>query len=161
MRTTLTALALSLATAAIAQPMPRAANCLDRVPASAAASAPGGNTPYACRAGAGADAPTDAQIDAMLMSMQAMHDKMLAAKTYKERQALMAEHRKVMHEGFSMMRQFRGPRGGQGGMGAGMGPGPGAGMGPEMMGRRMEMMELMMQMMIDRETPPPATNKKK
>ena len=92
MRTTLTALALSLATAAIAQPMPRAANCLDRVPASAAASAPGGNTPYACRAGAGADAPTDAQIDAMLMSMQAMHDKMKNAKTTEERQALMAEH---------------------------------------------------------------------
>ena len=156
MRATLTAFALSLATAAIAQPMPRAANCLDRGSANAAASAPGGSAPYACRAGAGADAPTDAEIDAMLASMQAMHDKMLAAKTYKERQALMAEHRKVMHEGFSMMRQLRGPRGGQGGMG----PGPGAGMGPEMMGRRMEMMELMMQMMIDRETPPPVDKKK-
>ncbi|PNG46663.1 hypothetical protein WDL1CHR_04979 [Variovorax sp. WDL1] len=73
--------------------------------------------------------------------MQEMHEKMRAAKTPAERQALMAEHMKSMQGGMAMMDQMKTP-GTQGG---------GKSMSPEMMGKRMEMMEMMMQMMMDRE----------
>jgi hypothetical protein len=70
-----------------------------------------------------------------------MHEKMMAAKTPEERQALMAEHMKVMRDGMGMMGQMKAP----GGKGANS---PAS---PEMMGKRMDMMEMMMQMMMDRE----------
>jgi hypothetical protein len=90
-------------------------------------------------------APTPGQMDSMMRSMQEMHDKMMAAKTPEERARLMQDHMKVMQDGMGMMGRMRG---GMGGMGSGKS------MGPEMMGRRMEMM---MQMMMDRETArPPA-----
>ncbi|HET7868418.1 MAG TPA: hypothetical protein VFL86_28740 [Burkholderiaceae bacterium] len=98
-------------------------------------------------------APTPGQMDSMMNSMQEMNDKMLAAKTPEERAKLMQEHMKLMHDGMGMMGQMRGGWGPQGGMG-GMG---GMSMSPEMMGRRMDMMEMMMQMMMDREAvKPPA-----
>ena len=80
-------------------------------------------------------------MDTMMKSMQEMHDKMMAAKTPEERQALMADHMKAMQEGMAMMGQMQGG----GGKGAGM---P---MNPDMMGRCMDMMQMMMQMMMDRE----------
>jgi hypothetical protein len=93
-------------------------------------------------------APTPGQMDSMIRSMQEMHDKMMAAKTPEERARLMQDHMKVMQDGMGMMGRMRG---GMGGMGSGKS------MGPEMMGRRMDMMEMMMQMMMDRETArPPA-----
>lgn len=65
----------------------------------------------------GAAAPTQGQMDAMMMkSMQDMHDKMMAAKTPEERAALMQEHRKLMHDNMGMMCRMHG---GQGGMGMG------------------------------------------
>ena len=47
-------------------------------------------------------------MDQHMKAMQAMHDKMAAAKTPEERQALMAEHMKLMQEGMSMMKQMGG-----------------------------------------------------
>jgi len=88
------------------------------------------------------------------------NDKMAAARTPEERQALMAEHMKLMQEGMAMM----------GGMGPGMGMGnmpgakgkPGGAMSPQMrqqmMEKRMDMMQSMMQMMMDRmQAPMPAS----
>jgi len=76
-----------------------------------------------------------------------MHEKMVAAKTPEERQALMGEHMKAMQDGMAMMGQMKAP----GGKGAGMPA------NPEAMGKRMDMMEMMMQMMVDRESmKPPA-----
>jgi hypothetical protein len=97
-----------------------------------------------------APAPSHGQMDSMMKSMQEMHDKVMAAKTPDELAALMKEHMKLMHEGIAMMGHMGGGRGG-------MGIGGGMSMSPEMMGKRMDMMEMMMQMMMDREAMrPPA-----
>jgi len=81
-----------------------------------------------------------AQMEMQMKSMQAMHQKMMDAKTPDERQALMGEHMKAMQDGMAMMGQMH-TSDGKGG----------ARMSPEMMGKRMDMMEMMMQMMMDRE----------
>ena len=84
-----------------------------------------------------------AAMDQQMKAMQAMHDKMTAAKTPEQRQALMAEHMKLMHEGVGMM------GGGMAGMGH-KGMQGTAAERQQMMEKRMEMMESMMQMMLDR-----------
>lgn len=91
--------------------------------------------------GASAPAATPAQMDKRMKSMQEMHEKMMAAKTPEERQALMAEHMKAMQGGMAMMGQMKKPDG----------KGGGTSMSPQMMGKRMDMMEMMMLMMMDRE----------
>ena len=84
-----------------------------------------------------------------MKAMQAMHDKMMAAKTPEERNAMMAEHMKVMQNGMGMMGR--------------MGPGAMAGKPGDMAARqgmmeqRMDMMQSMMQMMVDRMAPAAAT----
>lgn len=90
-----------------------------------------------------------AQIDKQMKSMQAMHDKMMAAKTPEERQALMAEHMKMMQEGMSMMKDMK-SQGGMGGMQGSQGMGGDMANRQQMMEKRMDMMESMMQMMMDR-----------
>lgn len=75
--------------------------------------------------------------DSTMKSMREMHDKMMAAKTPEERQALMADHMKAMQDGMAMM--MMGQMKGQGGA------------SPDAMSKRMDMMEMMMQMMMDRE----------
>jgi hypothetical protein len=100
--------------------------------------------------------PTPGQMDSMMKSMQEMHDRMMTAKTPEERSALMQEHMMTMQDGMAMMGRMR--DGMMGGGGMGMGGGNGMRMDPEMMGKRMDMMEMMMQMMMDREAmKPPAT----
>lgn len=94
-------------------------------------------------AAAGPSAPTPGQMDSMMKSMQEMHDRMMAAKTPEDRSRLMQEHMKLMQDNMSTMGQMRS---GKGGMGMGGMP-----MSPEMMGKRMDMMEMMMKMMMDRE----------
>jgi hypothetical protein len=90
---------------------------------------------------------------AMEQRMRVMHEKMAAARTPQERQALMAEHMKTMRDGMHMMGAMRGR----------MAPGsPPAGMAgmqydPQMMEKRMDMMESMMQMMMDRMSMPQAS----
>jgi hypothetical protein len=109
----------------------------------ACAHAPDDHTAHG-RAGAGGH-DRMAMMDTHMKAMREMHEKMAKARTPEERQALMAEHRKLMHEGMGMMGGMRG-MGGTGGMG-----------GPQMMEKRMDMMESMMQMMMDRmEMTPPA-----
>ncbi|MBA3059362.1 MAG: hypothetical protein KJ614_05500 [Gammaproteobacteria bacterium] len=91
-----------------------------------------------------------AKMDAQMKSMQAMHDKMVSAKTPQERSKLMAEHMKAMQDGMAMMGDMSS---------AGMGdmkamPGMTGDMGAhhKMMAKRMQMMQMMMQMMMDRES---------
>ncbi|VVE02940.1 hypothetical protein PHO31112_02231 [Pandoraea horticolens] len=155
MRTLLAiATAALLSASALAQTAPTAAADQDHAahhPADVSASAP--STPptkagpkAASKRSKAASAPSTAQMDAMMKSMQEMHDKMMAARTPEERQALMNEHMKTMQEGMSMMGQMHG---GKGTMGPGGGMGTGT--GPDAMNKRMDMMEMMMQMMMDRE----------
>ena len=106
----------------------------------AGASAPTASQSPADTAPAKAAATAPAQMDMQMKSMREMHDKMKAAKTPEERQALMGDHMKAMQGGMAMMGRMKGADG-KGGMA----------MGHEMMARRMEMMETMMQMMLDRE----------
>ncbi|HWI10278.1 MAG TPA: hypothetical protein VNU48_03025, partial [Burkholderiaceae bacterium] len=106
-----------------------------------AAHHPGGASAPAAKSTPKAAPAAPAQMDMQMKSMQEMHEKMMAAKTPEERQALMTEHMKSMQGGMAMMGQMKAPdpKGG------------GKSMSPEMMGRRMDMMEMMMQMMMDRE----------
>ena len=88
-----------------------------------------------------------------MKAMQQMHDRMLAAKTPEERNALIIEQMALMQNGMNMM-------GGMGGgMGAGAAPGKRADMAVRqgMMEQRMNMMQSMMQMMMDRMPSVPAT----
>lgn len=112
--------------------------------------------------GASAPAPGQAmpmaRMDEHMKAMRSMHDRMTRAKTPEERNALMAEHHKLMQDGMGMMGGM-GP-GGMGGMGGMMGNMQGSGGDPaarqQMMEKRMEMMQSMMQMMMDRLPPVPA-----
>jgi len=99
-----------------------------------------------------AKAPTPAQMDMQLKAMQDLHRKMMAARTPEEREALMAEHRTTLREGMAMMERMHGDAA----VGPGGRMGGGMAMGPQMMGRRMDMMESMMQLMMDRESDAPA-----
>jgi len=101
------------------------------------------------------DMDAKAQPQAMqkqMQAMKAMHEKMMNAKTPEERSALMAEHMQTMRDGMGMVQKM-GQSSGMGGMGALKG---GKAMACDMheshrmMGMRMEMMESMMQMMMDR-----------
>jgi|LNFM01.2.fsa_nt_gb hypothetical protein len=112
---------------------------------------------------ASADERVAAAPSAMHDRMQVMRDKMMSAKTPAERQALMDEHMKVMHQGMAMMSGMKG----MGGMHempgmAGMKNMP---MDPakqqQMMEMRMDMMQTMMEMMMQRvpgAAMPPAGN---
>lgn len=103
---------------------------------------------------AAASAPTAAMQDRM-RAMREMHDKMAQAKTPEERQALMADHMKVMQGGMQMMK-------GMGGMGGAacmrdpQGPPADIGKCQQLMEQRMDMMQMMMEMMMQRmpATPP-------
>ena len=95
-----------------------------------------------------------AAMDQRMKDMQAKHEKMMSAKTPEERQALMAEHMKMMQDGMAMMKQMGGMSM-MGGMQGGKGMG-GMSERHQMMEKRMEMMESMMQMMMDRMQSPMA-----
>ena len=92
-----------------------------------------------------------ARMNSQMMAMQDMHDKMMAAKTPAERDALTAEHMKIMQDSMTMMNGMS--PGGMSGM---------AGMKGDMAARhqtmeaRMEMMQATMQMMMDRLPAAPA-----
>lgn len=109
--------------------------------------------------GASAAAPAQpmpmARMDEHMKAMRVMHDRMARAKTPEERNALMAEHHKLMQEGMGMMGGM-GPGGMGGMMGNMQGPGGDPAARQQMMEKRMEMMQSMMQMMMDRLPPVPA-----
>jgi len=94
-----------------------------------------------------------------MKAMQQMHDKMLAAKTPEERNALLAEQMRLMQGGMNMM----GRMGSRGMMGGGMGAGATTDTPADMAARqammeqRMDMMQSMMQIMIDRMQTVPTT----
>ncbi len=117
----------------------------------------GANAPVATAPARAASAPGMAGMDQHMKSMQAMHEKMMSAKTPEDRQALMAEHMKLMQDGMAMMKGMGSQ--GMGGMGKAGGSNMGGGMTErqQMMEKRMDMMESMMQMMMDRM--PPAMGK--
>ena len=122
-----------------------------------------------------AAAGTQASSDPRMKAMQETHQKMRAATTPAERQALMAEHLKALQGGMAMMKEMHAKHAG-GGMGmmaspaasapmggmAGMGEGKGKGMSPDMakrhamMAEHMALMQLMLDMMADRLPTPPA-----
>jgi len=87
--------------------------------------------------------------DQSMDRMMDMHQKMRAAKTPEERASLMKEHMESMQSGMAMMEQMKGgvsmPGAKKGSTKSGM---P---MSHQSMQRRMDMMEMMMQMMMDRE----------
>ena len=87
-----------------------------------------------------------ARMDAQMKTMRNMHEKMMNAKTPEERNKLMAEHMKAMQDGMAMMGGMKGMQG----MTGDMGP------RPQMMEKRMDMMQSMMQMMMDRLPAEPA-----
>jgi len=112
-----------------------------------------------------------------MKAMQAMRDKMMNTKTPAERQALMDEHMKTMHEGMAMMKGMNDMKG-MGGMHGKAGtPGMSGTSGMsgmkdmkdvpmdmskhhQMMEMRMDMMQIMMEMMMQRmpgATVPPAS----
>ena len=92
-----------------------------------------------------------AHMDAQTKAMQAMHEKMMAAKTPEVRNALMAEHMKSMQDGMKMMEGMASP--GMKGM-SGMSGDMAA--HHAMMEKRMVMMQTMMKMMMDRMAAAPA-----
>ena len=101
-------------------------------------------------------APPDhlAHFDAQTKAMQAMHEKMMAAKTPEERNAMMAEHMKSMQDGMKIMEGMTSP--GMKGMSGMSGMSGEMGAHHAMMEKRMAMMQTMMKMMMDRMAVAPA-----
>ncbi len=120
-------------------------------------------TPGSPAMGMHAGTPTQAQAQAhveQMNAMQAIHEKMLAAKTPAERNALMATQMTLMQNGMHMMQGMGDMRGMRGmdhnGSGSIMHL-PGDLVARQgMMEQRMDMMQSMMQMMMDRMPPVPA-----
>lgn len=81
------------------------------------------------------------RMNAQMRAMQVMHEKITAAKTPAERDALMPEHMKLMQEGMSMLRGMT-PAKSKSGAGN-----PGA--RQQILEKRIDMMESMMQMLVD------------
>jgi hypothetical protein len=91
----------------------------------------------------GKTTPEMARMANQMKAMQAMHDKMMAAKTPEERNGLMADHMKTMQDGMGMMK-------GMGGMAGPKSPPANMTERQTMMEQRMDMMQTMMEMMADR-----------
>ena len=126
------------------------------------ATAPGSPAP----AKPGAPSPEGASYRQMNEMMETMHeqmDRLRGATDPAERQKLLQEHRRSMHQAMDTMRGVMGGGMGAGMMGGGMGsrtsPGKGRAPTPEMMQRRMDMMQMMMEQMMQHQEamqPPPA-----
>jgi hypothetical protein len=101
-------------------------------------------------------APSTETFERQMKAMQEIHQKIQTAKTPAERAALMDEHMKLMSSSMGMMQQMRATMHGMGGQSGTGGMATGKGMPPDLtarnqlMEKRMEMMEHMMQMMMDR-----------
>ncbi len=141
--------ALSLAALATACASPGATNTVPATGMSPAMSQ--GGTPMRMAA-----------MEPRMKAMKDMHQKMMTAKSPAERQALMADHMKAMQEGMAMMKEMHGGMQGMGSMGdmAGMDHSKGmpAGMAQrqQMMTEHMAMMQMMMDMMMQRMPASPA-----
>ena len=98
---------------------------------------------------------SSARMEQHMKAMREMHEKMTKARTPKEREALMAEHMKLMQEGMALMDGMKGmgATASQGGA-APSAATPAARM--QALEQRMDMMQSMMQMMMDRMPAPAA-----
>lgn len=138
-----------------------------------AASAPAAGASIAksktTKAKAAPRAVTVSPMDQQMQAMQAMHDKMMNAKSMDERRGMLDEQMKAMESGMAMMDQMgmggqpESPAASSASAPAGMGMGGGMGMGSggmhaqnTSMMKRMEMMQMMMRMMMDRLSVEPA-----
>jgi hypothetical protein len=110
---------------------------------------------HAAHQAAAASSAAPAAVHDRMKDMQAMRDKIMNAKTPAERQALMDEHMKTMHEGMTMMKSMKGMGGMHGKAGT---PGM-SGLKDmpmdmskhhQMMEMRMDTMQTMMEMMMQR-----------
>lgn len=90
--------------------------------------------------------PTAANMGTQMNKMQAVHDKMMTAKTPQERQKLMAEQMQAMQEGMAMMQSMDKDMMAKGMMPC-QGMAAGAADSKAMMEQRMKMMDMMQQMM--------------
>ena len=95
------------------------------------------------------------QMDEYVKKMRALHDKMMSAGTAEERQKAMDEQRKETQSGMAMMNQMMPGGGMMGNMGGGMmgqkGKPADATSQMRMMQKRMDMMQMMMQTMMDQQ----------
>ncbi|GAB3478552.1 hypothetical protein [Polaromonas eurypsychrophila] len=108
--------------------------------------------PMAMAAGPRAAQPDHmAHMDTQTKAMQAIHEKMMSAKTPEERSKLMAEHMKSMQDGMKMMESMASP-----GMAGMQGMSGSMGAHHSMMEKRMAMMQTMMKMMMERMPAAPA-----
>ncbi|WP_029001684.1 hypothetical protein [Azohydromonas australica] len=152
--------ALSLGVHAQTSPEDHAAHHPDRASAPAAA-APARRAPApaaaasASAAGAMGMMGQPAGMEQHMKAMREMHEKMGKARTPKEREALMAEHMKLMQEGMAMMDGMKG-MGGTAPQGAAAPASAAPAARMQALEQRMDMMQSMMQMMMDR-MPAPAT----
>ena len=105
----------------------------------------------ATKAMPGRTRPDMARMDSQMKAMHEMHDKMMAAKTPAERDALTAEHMKIMQDSMTMMNGMS-----PGGMGGTSGTKGDMAAHHRTMESRMEMMQATMQMMMDRLPAAPA-----
>ena len=136
----------------LASPSLLAADEIDHAAHHAGTAAPSATMPAAAASGT-ADQNAMKKMDVQMKAMGEMHHKMMNAKSPGERKAMTAEHMKTMHESMKMMGDT-GAKGGMGGMGdmakkndtmsAEMT------MHHQIMEKRMAMMEMMMQMIMDR-----------
>ncbi|MDO9599333.1 MAG: hypothetical protein Q7J47_16570 [Azoarcus sp.] len=104
------------------------------------------------------DSPMDmskhmGQFDEHMKKMQALHDRMSSATTPEARQKIMAEQRQEMQQGMSLMKPMMQGGAGMGGMGRGMmaqkGQPGDANLQMQIMQKRMDMMQTMMETMMD------------
>ena len=106
----------------------------------------------AAKAATAQSMPSMAQMDEHMKKMQMLHDKMMSATTPEDRQKAMDEARKEMQDGMATMEPMM-----QGGgmMGGGMmgqkGKSADTNGQMQMMGKRMDMMQMMIQMMLDQQ----------
>lgn len=123
-----------LLTLAVAVPASLAADEVDHSKHHSAASQPGDKVQPGATVKKPAPLPVS-QVEPQMKAMQAMHEKMMQAKTPEEKKSVMQEHMKMMHEGMAMMKA--------------MGPAANEKATPEMMQQKMEMMQSMMESMMD------------
>jgi hypothetical protein len=96
-----------------------------------------------------------AQMDEHMQMMKSLHEKLISATTPEARQILMERQREETQGCMATMNQMKQGRGTMGSMGSGMMEQKGASADPtpqmRMMQKRMDMMEMMMQTMMDRQ----------
>lgn len=131
--------------------LPTVAAALAAACASPQAPALAAADPHAAHGAASTAASPATGMALRMKSMQAMHDKMRAAKTLVERQALMADHMRAMRDGMAMMKEMDAMPSMDGAPGASVGKGMADGMAKhhQRMTEHNAAMHLMMEMMLD------------